>query len=74
MVVCDIEGSTTRTNPAKAALRADMYDLLEAALLDCKITEDLREPSTNTGDGVLTLVRPSTWCRRRCCCTPSSPR
>jgi hypothetical protein len=58
MVVCDIEGSTTRTNPEKAALRADMYGLLEAALLDCKITEDLREPSTNTGDGVLTLVRP----------------
>jgi hypothetical protein len=58
MVVCDIEGSTTRTNPEKAALRVDMYDLLEAALLDCKITEDLREPSTNTGDGVLVLVRP----------------
>lgn len=58
MVVCDIEGSTTRTNPEKAALRADMYDLLEAALLDCKITEDLREPPTNTGDGVLILVRP----------------
>jgi hypothetical protein len=56
--VCDIEGSTTRTNPAKAVVRADMYDLLEAALLECKITEDLHEPFINTGDGVIILVRP----------------
>jgi class 3 adenylate cyclase len=58
IVVCDVEGSTTRTNPTKAAIRADTYDLLEAALLECKITEDLREPFINTGDGVMTLVRP----------------
>jgi hypothetical protein len=57
-VVCDIEGSTTRTNTAKAAVRDDMYDLFEAALLACKITDDLREPFINTGDGVITLVRP----------------
>lgn len=56
--VCDIEGSTSRTNPAKAAVRTDMYDLLEAALLECKITEDLHEPFINTGDGVIMLVRP----------------
>jgi hypothetical protein len=58
IVVCDVEGSTTRTNPAKAALRADMYDLLEAALLACEITEDLREPFYNTGDGAMVLLRP----------------
>lgn len=58
IVACDVEGSTTRTNTAKAALRADMYDLLEAALLECKITEDLREPFVDSGDGVLTMVRP----------------
>jgi len=58
IVVCDVEGSTTRTNPTKAAIRADTYDLLEAALLECKITEDLREPFINTGDGVMTLVKP----------------
>lgn len=58
IVACDIEGSTTRTNPAKAVLRADMFDLFEAALLNCGITDDLREPPINTGDGVLTLVRP----------------
>jgi hypothetical protein len=57
-VACDVEGSTRRTNTAKAALRADMYDLLEAALLECKITEDLREPFVDSGDGLLTMVRP----------------
>jgi hypothetical protein len=39
-------------------IRADMYGLIEAALLACKITEALREPLINTGDGVLALVRP----------------
>jgi hypothetical protein len=58
IVACDVQGSTTRTNTAKAALRADMYNLLEAALLECKITEDLREPFVDSGDGVLTMVRP----------------
>jgi hypothetical protein len=42
----------------KAAVRADMYDLLEATLLECEITEELREPFYNTGDGVMMLVRP----------------
>jgi hypothetical protein len=56
--VCDIEGSTSRTNTAKAAVRADMYDLLEAALLECNITEDLHEPFINTGDGLIMLVPP----------------
>jgi class 3 adenylate cyclase len=58
IVACDVEGSTTRTNPAKALLRADMYDLLEAALLACEITEDLREPFYNCGDGAMVLLRP----------------
>jgi hypothetical protein len=58
IIVCDIEGSTARNNTAKALVREDMYDLFEAALLDCKITEDLHEPFINTGDGVITLVRP----------------
>lgn len=43
---------------ARAALRQDMYDLLEAALLDCNITEDLREPFYDRGDGGVTLLRP----------------
>jgi class 3 adenylate cyclase len=58
IVACDIEGSTTRTNPARAAVRADMYDMFDAALLECEITEDLREPFYDRGDGALALVRP----------------
>jgi class 3 adenylate cyclase len=58
IVAIDIEGSTSRTNPARATLRADMYDLLESALLDCKITEELRGEFYDRGDGVMTLVRP----------------
>jgi class 3 adenylate cyclase len=58
IVACDIEGSTTRTNPAKAVLRGDMYDLLEAALLECAITEDLHEPFYDRGDGAMVLLRP----------------
>ena len=58
IVVCDVEGSTTRTNPTKAAVRADTLHLLETALLECRITDDLHEPFINTGDGVMMLVRP----------------
>jgi class 3 adenylate cyclase len=55
----DVERSTTRTNMARAALRADMYRLLETALLECKITEDLREPFCDRGDGGVMLMRPA---------------
>lgn len=58
VVVCDVEGSTTRTNPAKAALRADMYDVLKRALEICGITEDRRERFVDWGDGIMTLLRP----------------
>lgn len=58
IVACDIEGSTTRTNTAKAVLRADMYDLIEATLIECEIPEDVREPSFDRGDGVMLLLRP----------------
>ncbi|HEY7596867.1 MAG TPA: hypothetical protein VH969_27215 [Actinophytocola sp.] len=43
---------------ARAALRTDMYRLLESALLDCNITEELRECFHDRGDGGVTLVRP----------------
>ena len=58
IVACDIEGSTNRTNAAKAVLRAEMYDLLETTLIDCEITEDVREPFFDRGDGVMLLLRP----------------
>lgn len=58
IVAWDVEGSTTRTNMARAALRIDMYHVIEAALLECGITEDLREPFHDRGDGGVILVRP----------------
>jgi hypothetical protein len=58
IVAWDVEGSTTRTNTARAALREDMYRLVKAALLACGITEDLREPFHDRGDGGVVLVRP----------------
>lgn len=59
LVACDIEGAHSRTSPALAALRADMYDLLETALLACNITEDVRDPLIDRGDGVLVAVHPT---------------
>jgi hypothetical protein len=58
IVACDVEGSTSRTNPAKAALRLDMYDLLEETLRACDITEEVREPFYDRGDGAMLLLRP----------------
>jgi hypothetical protein len=54
----DVEASTTRTNMARAALRRDMYEVLEAALRECDITEDLRDAYYDRGDGGVTLLRP----------------
>jgi hypothetical protein len=58
VVAWDVEASTTRTNMARAALRRDMYQVLGAALLECDITEDLREPFHDRGDGGVLLLRP----------------
>jgi class 3 adenylate cyclase len=58
ILTVDIEGSTTRTNPAKAQLRQVMYDLFDAALEACGITEEHRDPLVDRGDGVLVLIHP----------------
>lgn len=58
IVAVDIEGSTARNNSAKATLRNDMYDAFEAALLDSEITEDLRGPYFDRGDGAMVFIRP----------------
>jgi hypothetical protein len=58
IVAIDLEGSTTRTNPAKGELRRVMYDLLEHSLEAAQITANHLEPLTDRGDGVLVLVRP----------------
>ncbi|MEC3973791.1 hypothetical protein [Amycolatopsis sp. H20-H5] len=59
ILALDIEGSTARTNTAKAQLRAVMYRLLEEALSAGGITECLRDPLVDRGDGVLALIRPA---------------
>jgi hypothetical protein len=58
IIAWDIEGSTTRTNPGRAVLREDMYDLLESALRTCGVTEDLHGPYHDRGDGAMIMVRP----------------
>jgi len=58
IVAVDIEGSTTRTNPAKARLRQVMYDLFEGALEASGIVKDHMDPLVDRGDGVMALIRP----------------
>lgn len=58
MVAVDIEGSTTRTNPARARLRTVLYELLDEALLAGGITKKFRDEFVDRGDGALCLVRP----------------
>ena len=56
IVAVDVEGSTNRTNFARAQLRLDMYDALEEALRASGVTEDVREPYLDRGDGALALI------------------
>jgi class 3 adenylate cyclase len=58
MVAVDIEGSTTRTNPARAQLRAVLFELLDEAFLAGGITKKHRDAFVDRGDGALCLVRP----------------
>jgi len=58
IVAIDLEGSTTRTNPARGELRRTMYDLLERAFDAVPINANHLEPLTDRGDGVLALLRP----------------
>jgi hypothetical protein len=57
IIVVDIEGSTTRTDPVKGELRRVVYDLLEQALEAVGITGNLLEPLADRGDGILALAR-----------------
>ena len=59
IVALDLEGSTTRTNPAKGELRRVMYELLDQALAEAGISARNLERLTDRGDGVLILIRPS---------------
>lgn len=59
IVAVDVEGSTNRTNFERAQLRHDMYHVLEGALHASGVTEDLREPFFDRGDGALVLIHSS---------------
>lgn len=58
ILAIDVEGSTRRTDPAKAHLRRSMYELLEQALNAGGLTRPYRDPLIDRGDGVLTLIHP----------------
>jgi class 3 adenylate cyclase len=58
IVAVDIEGSTSRTDTAKARLRDLMYEMFEQALDGAGITRRYRDPLIDRGDGVLALIRP----------------
>lgn len=54
----DVEGSTERTNTAKAGYRRVLYELVDAALAAAGIGEDARDRFIDSGDGVMVLVHP----------------
>ena len=56
----DVEGSTERTNTAKARYRLELYRLMETALDAAGIDEQSRDPFIDSGDGVMALVHPAT--------------
>ncbi|HEX5119074.1 MAG TPA: hypothetical protein VFW65_28125 [Pseudonocardiaceae bacterium] len=58
IVAIDVEGSTTRTNMARARLRWVMYDLLETALEMAGINDQWRDELVDRGDGILALIKP----------------
>jgi hypothetical protein len=58
IVAVDVEGSTTRTNPAKGRLRAVMYELFQATMRLSGISKDLHDPLFDRGDGAMLLIHP----------------
>jgi class 3 adenylate cyclase len=58
IIAVDIEGSTKRTNPAKARFRQVLYDLIEEALRSTGITVQDCDPPIDRGDGAILLIHP----------------
>jgi len=58
IVALDIECSTSRPDPVKAALRNKTYELFDAALSSAGIHEGHRDRFIDRGDGVLALIHP----------------
>jgi class 3 adenylate cyclase len=56
----DVEGSTERTNTAKARYRLELYRLMVTALDAAGIDEHSLDPFIDSGDGVMALVHPTT--------------
>ncbi len=55
----DVEGSTERTNTAKARYRHELYRLMETALTAAGIDEHCRDPFIDSGDGLMALIHPT---------------
>lgn len=58
IVALDIECSTSRTDPIKAALRSKIYELFDAALQSAGICRRHRDRFVDRGDGLLALIHP----------------
>src|ERR1700722_3854993 len=58
IVALDIERSTSRTDPVKAALRSKIYEFFDAALQSAGIYRRHRDRFIDRGDGVLALIHP----------------
>jgi class 3 adenylate cyclase len=58
IIALDIERSTSRTDPVKAALRSKIYELFDAALQSAGIYPRHRDRFIDRGDGVLALIHP----------------
>ncbi|MFF1613539.1 hypothetical protein ACFVYA_37735 [Amycolatopsis sp. NPDC058278] len=58
ILAVDVEGSTLRTNTAKARYRRVMYEFLDTTLAEVGIDERARENFIDCGDGALVLIRP----------------
>jgi len=54
----DVERSTERNNVGRGQVRDAMFDIVEKTLIASGITEELREPIVDRGDGALVCVHP----------------
>ncbi|HEV2783666.1 MAG TPA: hypothetical protein VGX25_30130 [Actinophytocola sp.] len=59
VLAVDIEGSTTRTNRAKARARDVMYGLVAEAMAASGIGRQHHDPFIDRGDGLLVLIQPA---------------
>ena len=58
VIALDIECSTSRPDPVKAELRAKLYEVFDAALLETGIRRQYRDRLIDRGDGLLALIHP----------------